>query len=156
VSAKANARKTAVALGLIEGKSAEAACIDAGYAPSTARARAWEIISSPEVRKFLNDYGASLTRSELSNMARARLAEALQDPDTPAKELVPAIRTALEHGGEIGANREIMHKHQIEISPAIQAILSKRIYEIAASEGKIIDMPAAPLSLPASVEVSQT
>jgi len=152
----AKKHSAAIALGLIDGKSPVEACVDAGIKESTAKAHAWEIIKSPEVRRFLVEYGATITRSELSNLARARLAEALQDPNISGPELVPAIRTALEHGGEIGANREIMHKHQIELSPAIQALLSKRIYEIAQAEGKIIDMPVEPVSLPALPPVSST
>lgn len=150
----ASKRQVAVALGVIDGKSPVEACVDAGYSKSTARSKAWDIVRQPEVRKLIVEFGATLSRTDLSNMARARLAEALLDTNTNAKDLVPAIRTALEHGGEIGANREIMHKHQVDLSPAVQALLAKRMVEIAAEQGKVIDAEIVQ-ALPAHEETSQ-
>ena len=133
-------KSAAIALGLIEGKSPVQACVDAGMSEASAKAHAWEILRRPDVKQFLVDYGISVTRSDLTNLAKSRLAEALQDPNISPRELVPAIRAALEFGGEIGS-RTVNVNHNVEIPPIIQKLLAERMFEIAARQGKVLDIP---------------
>lgn len=131
-----------IALALLDGKTPVEACMEAGMAESTAKSHAWQVLRRPEVKKFLVEFGISVSRGDLTNLAKARLTEALLDPETSPRELVPAIRAAMEYGGEIGS-RTVNVNHNIEIPPIIQKLLAEKMFEIAARQGKIIDMPKA-------------
>ena len=132
-------RAATIALGLLEGKSPVEACIDAGMKRSTAEAHAWSILRRPDVKDFLVQYGISVTKSDLNNLAKARLSEALQDPDISAKELVPAIRCALEVSGDIGS-RTVNVNHNIELPLVVQELLARKMLEISKRDGIALPM----------------
>lgn len=121
-------RSVAVALALLDGKSAVDACKEAGYSDTTAESQAYKIIQRADIRKFLVEYGANVTRGDLSSVGRARLMEVLMVPDASARDLVPAIRVALEQDGQLG--QQVQHKHTLEIPPAIQQMLAERMAAI--------------------------
>lgn len=125
---KGSKRNAAVALALIDGKDAVAACKEAGFSDQTAESQAYKIIQRPEIRKLLIEYGCQISRSDVSSVARARLMEVLMKSDVDAKALVPAIRVALDAGGELGPLVNV--RHQIEIPPAIQAMLAEKMAAI--------------------------
>jgi hypothetical protein len=140
------ARAAEVALGLIDGKTAAQACVDAGYSKQTAENHAYAIIRHKDVRNKLIEYGSSIARSDLGNAAKARLMDMLNDNSLDVKVLVPAIRTALEVSGEIGARSELIHKHTVEIPASVLDIISAKVDELQRKreltvDSSVIDVP---------------
>jgi hypothetical protein len=127
------ARELALALELIDGRSAAAACRNAGYAGSTAAKKGHRIIRRPGVRKAIIEFG-ELVADQCKPRLRARLRAILQDSTASLPTLVAAVRLAVDETRSYGLLKEHLadrqQAKQPEIPPQVLAMLDQRVAEL--------------------------
>ncbi len=123
-------RDEIIASQLVEGKTQVEACIAAGIGKSHARANAYKIAKRRGVRAALMRIADELTSKQIGAMGKGKLVEVLEDPNVEDRTIVAAIRLALEVGGDVGAAREVVMRHEIHVPPAAQEMIARRIMEL--------------------------
>lgn len=76
--------------------------------------------------------GKKYNNKEIGHMAKGRLIGALENGKTDDRNLVQYVRMGLEVASEVGAGKDltIRHQHMIEVPPAAQEMIARRIFEL--------------------------
>lgn len=82
---------------------------------------------------WLIQRGRRYNNSQIASMAKARLTDSLLGDQTDERTLIQMIRLGLELGSEVGAGKDltIRHQHLIQVPPAAQEMIARRIMELA-------------------------
>lgn len=129
-----NPQDEIIASELVEGKTEIEACLAAGVGKSHARANAYKIAKRPGVRAALMRIADELTNKQIGAIGKGKLIQMLEDPKVEDRVIVQAIRLALEVGGDVGAAREVVMRHEIHVPPAAQEMIARRIMELQNQE----------------------
>lgn len=140
-------RTTLVARSLLEGKSGEQACKDAGYAVTTARKDAYIICNSPEVVEALREIGKLIKTDHLDEVSRARLMEALVDPSTDSRSLTGLISIAQKMAGNLETKpqqHDVFHHYPPEVIELLSARAAEILEERKAIPAEAVVVDAEP------------
>src|SRR6266576_7134206 len=129
-----NPRDETIASELVDGKTEVDACIAAGYPKTKAQASAYKIAKRPGVRAALMRIADELTNKQIGAIGKGKLIQMLEDPNAEDRVIVQAIRMALEVGGDVGAAREVVMRHEIHVPPAAREMIARRIMELQQKE----------------------
>ena len=79
--------------------------------------------------------GKKYNNKEIGHIAKGRLIGALENGRTDDRNLVQYVRIGLEVASEVGAGKDltIRHQHMIEVPPAAQEMIARRIMELQQS-----------------------
>lgn len=112
------------------GKNRKRALMKAGFSASQATHDASRIINRPEFIDELIKLSNSLTDKEIGLLSKGSLIKLLGDKDLELRTRIQAIRIGAEIGGMVGATKELVMRHTIEVPPAAQEMIARRILEI--------------------------
>src|SRR5256885_2804119 len=81
---------------------------------------------------YLIARGKQYNNKEIGYMAKARLVNAFENESTDPRTMVQYVRLGLEVASEVGAGKDltIRHQHMIEVPPAAQEMIARRIMEL--------------------------
>jgi hypothetical protein len=120
--------------GLLEGKAAQRAAIDAGYTVRYARNYACKMARSLRMKQAMLEHAKGIKPGELGDIAKLLVQVQLtkRTKYTNAKEQLGYIRTALELDGQLGGPSELhLHQHST-LPPRVQKMLEDKMREILA------------------------
>jgi len=122
--------------GLLEGKSAHQACVDAGYSVRYARSFAHKMARSMRMKQAMLEHARGIKPGELGDIAKVLVQANLTSRKAArnAKEQLGYIRTALELDGQLGGPSELhLHQHT-QLPPRVQKMLEDKMLEILAAK----------------------
>lgn len=131
---KPDARTHKMLEGLLEGKSAQRAAVDAGYGVRYSRAYASRMARSLRMKQAMLEHARGIKPGELGDIAKVLVQAQLtkRAKHTTAKEQLGYIRTALELDGQLGGPSELhLHQHST-LPPRVQKMLEDKMQEILA------------------------
>jgi hypothetical protein len=114
----------------VGGKNRKRALLKAGFSESQASHDASEIINRQPFIDALVKLAGTMTNKEIGALSKGSLIELLGDKDLELRTRIQAVRIGLEVGGEVGATKELVMRHTIEVPPAAQEMIARRMLEL--------------------------
>lgn len=121
------------------GKNKRKALLAAGFTESQANHDAARITNHPLFIEQLIKLSGTMTNKEIGSLSKGSLIELLGDKDLELRTRIQAVRIGLEVGGEVGATKELVMRHQIEVPPAAQEMIARRIMELTKTEAITVE-----------------